>query len=437
MTRNFDADVAIIGAGAAGLAAARELVRMGLAVTIFEARDRVGGRIMTERDPEFDLPLELGAEFVHGKPPETLELIESANLPTHEVKGDRWCLRQGKLSQCPGLYGEFEKVFERMKDSGPDRSFAQFLAADAADLPDDLRKDTLEYIEGFEAARPEIISEHALVRENRAAEQIEGDRAFRVLSGYDNVLKAMMSEVDSPACRLWLNTVVRQVRWEHGAVEVETDSGTVRAGSALVTLPLVVLQSGVVRFVPELSSKQQALAQLETGPVVRVILRFRERFWEKIEADGKSMAGLSFLHTDDPDFPTWWTTMPRVSPLLTGWAAGPHALAMCDRSDEEIVGVAVHSLARILSIQPARLLQMLAAAYFHNWQRDPFSLGAYSYARVGGIEAARELAAPVEDTLFFAGEATEFNGHQGTVSGAIATGKRAAREIAEALASAP
>jgi monoamine oxidase len=126
--------------------------------------------------------------------------------------------------------------------------------------------------------------------------------------------------------------------------------------------------------------------------------------------------------------------MPRVSPLLTGWAAGPHALAMCDKTDEEIVGVAVNSLARILSLEPGRLLQMLAAAYFHNWQRDPFSLGAYSYARVGGIDAARELAAPVDDTLFFAGEATEFNGHQGTVSGAIATGQRSAHEIAEALA---
>jgi monoamine oxidase len=439
------ADVLIIGAGAAGLAAARALVKAGLNITILEARDRVGGRVWTFHDPATDVPIELGAEFIHGRPPETFQIVEAAGLPVQEVEGDRWCLRKGEVSLCQDLSGEFEKVFNRMKDAGPDRSFLQFLEGDAADLPEETRRLTLEYIEGFEAARPERISEHALVRENKASEEIEGDRAFRVLSGYDGVIEAMAAELASPAaargCRILLSTPVRTMRWRRGSVEVGTDAGKFRACRALVTLPLAILQSAAVKFEPELSAKQQALAHLEIGPVVRVILRFRERFWEKIEADGKSMAKLSFLHSADvhavgsqptiPQFPTWWTTMPRVSPLLTGWAAGPHGLALSGMSDEEIFECAIDSLARALHLDAEYIRNQVVATHFHNWQTDPFSLGAYSYACVGGIDAARELAMPVEETLFFAGEATEFNGHQGTVSGAIATGERAAREILE------
>jgi monoamine oxidase len=448
LASNDNADVLIIGAGAAGLAAALKLAGSGLRITMLEARDRIGGRILTLHDPANEVPIELGAEFIHGRPPETLSIVDAAGLPVQEVEGDRWCSSDGELSLCPGLFGEFEKVFAKMKDSGPDRSFLQFLEDGAADLPEETRRLTLEYIEGFEAAQPERISEHALVRENMASEAIEGDRAFRVLSGYDGVIKAMATKFvahsKKDGCQILLNIVVRAVRWRRGSVEVETDAGIFCADRTLVTLPLPILQSGAVRFVPELSPKQQALAHLETGPVVRVILRFRERFWEKIEADGKSMANLSFLHSADvhaagsrsaiPQFPTWWTTMPRVSPLLTGWAAGPHGLALSGMSNEQILQCAIDSLARTLHLDREYIRAQVATSYFHNWQADPFSLGAYSYVCVGGIDAARQLAMPLEETLFFAGEATDFNGHQGTVSGAIATGKRAAREILESHA---
>jgi monoamine oxidase len=449
MTGKDNSDVLIFGAGAAGLAAAGALVKAGLNVTILEARDRIGGRILTLHDAASDSPIELGAEFIHGRPRETLQIVEATGLPVEEVKGDRWCSCKRELSLCQDLFGEFEKVFDRMKDNGPDRSFLRFLESDAADLPEETRRLTLEYIEGFEAARPERISEHALVRENKASEEIEGDRAYRVLPGYDGVIKAMVAELTSPAaaggCRILLSRPVRAVNWRRGSVEVGTDTGTLQARRALVTFPLAVLQAKAVKFVPELSSKQFALDHLETGPVVRVVLRFRDRFWEKIEAGGKSMAKLSFLHLADvhaperqsasPQFPTWWTTMPRVSPLMTGWAAGPHGLALNGMTDNEIFECAIASLARALHLDVEYIRSQVAARYFHNWQTDPFSLGAYSYACVGGIDAARQLAMPMEETLFFAGEATEFNGHQGTVSGAIATGERAAREILESRAS--
>lgn len=434
MTKNVSAEVLILGAGAAGLAAAQVLLSKGIKLIVLEARDRVGGRVFTQHDPASEVPIELGAEFVHGKAPETLAIVNSAGLKVQEVEGDRWCSRKGELDICQSLYDQFERVFKKMKADGRDRSFLEVLNEAAADVPEDIRRLTLEYIEGFEAAKPDRISEHALVREQKAAEEIEGDRAFRVTSGYDSVLKAMMEEFKSGGCELHLNTVVKAVRWGSSDVEVEADCGMFRAQRVLITLPLAVLESGAVRFEPELTAKKTAMAKLETGPVVRVTLRFRERFWEKIEVKGRSMGKMSFLHSDNPYFPTWWTTMPRVSTLLTGWSAGPHGLALSGKSDEEVVDCAVQSLADLLHYEMGRLRDRVEASYFHNWQKDEFSRGAYSYACVGGIDAAFELAKPLEGRLFFAGEATEFNGHQGTVEGAIATGQRAAREVLEGMA---
>ena len=432
-----DVDVLVIGAGASGLAAAQGLVQAGLKVRVLEARDRIGGRIYTVHETGFEAPIELGAEFIHGRAPETFNILESAHLTVQEVKGDRWCSLTGKLGICPNLYDQFEKVFKQMDGDGPDRSFLQFLQTEAADLPEETRRMTLEYIEGFEAARPERISVRSLVRENKAAEEIEGERAFRVVSGYQSVLKAILADFDAEQCDLRLNTVARVVRWTKGSVEIETDKQAFRAPRTVVTLPLSLLQKGTVSFVPELSSKQDALEHLEMGSVVRVVLRFRERFWEKIEVETeggrKSLAQMSFLHSDDPQFPTWWSQAPRMSAVLAGWSAGPHGLELSGKSEEEVIECAMTSLATLLHVERDRLQELTVTGHFHNWQTDPFSLGAYSYASVGGIDAARELARPLDGTLFFAGEATEFNGHQGTVSGAIATGQRAGREILESL----
>ena len=431
MARTDEADVLIVGAGAAGLAVAQALTAAGLSVTLLEARERVGGRIWTLHEPAAEAPIELGAEFVHGCPPEIFDVANRAKVPLQEVGGQRLCSRNGELDICPDLYEQFEQVFKRMPGCGEDRSFLDFLNTDAQDLPENLRKLVLEYIEGFEAARPNCISVQALVRENKAADQIEGDRAFRLLSGYDALLNTIADAGDH--CDVYLNRTVRTVRWSEGSVELATEERSFRAPRAVITLPLAVLQSGEVQFDPALSAKQSALNHLEMGVVMRVILRFRERFWENMRVDGKPLRDLSFLHSDNPYFPTWWTTMPRVTPMLTGWSAGPHGLSLRQRSDEEIVDCAMLSVGELLHLPAKELRDLVAASYFHSWHKDPFSRGAYSYACVGGLNAARELAEPLCGTLFFAGEATEFNGRNGTVDGAIASGRRAAREILQSL----
>jgi monoamine oxidase len=124
-------------------------------------------------------------------------------------------------------------------------------------------------------------------------------------------------------------------------------------------------------------------------------------------------------------FPTWWTTYPVLAPVLTGWSAGPAGEALRDSARPEVIGAALRSLSRVLK----REIPTPAAVHFHDWHGDPFFRGAYSYTPVKTRDARRTLATPVDDTLFFAGEATETGGHEGTAHGALASGQRAARQI--------
>jgi monoamine oxidase len=164
------------------------------------------------------------------------------------------------------------------------------------------------------------------------------------------------------------------------------------------------------------------------GPVIRVSLCFRNRFWE----DLPEMRNLSFLFTDDPQFPTWWSPNPLPYPILTGWAAGRYARALANQNQDGLVQCALGSLGRILELDLPILHSHFQRGFVHDWQADAFSRGAYSYVLCGGVNAPIDLAASLEETIFFAGEASSIDGHNGTVHGAIGSGKRAAAELLQA-----
>src|SRR6185312_984462 len=156
--------ILILGAGAAGLAAARDLSRAGREVIVVEARDRVGGRVFTHRDQEAPVPIELGAEFVHGKPPELWQLARAANLDLYQVSERRGYFEAGKLSKSRDFWKKIEGLTDKMKSSAADQSLKQFLDL----LPDD--EDTrrakamvTRYVEGFHAANIDRIGIRGLV----------------------------------------------------------------------------------------------------------------------------------------------------------------------------------------------------------------------------------------------------------------------------------
>lgn len=431
------ADVVIIGAGAAGLAALRELDRAGIDFVCLEARARTGGRIFTLRDPLCPIPIELGAEFIHGRPPEIWDIIRSAGLTVFDCAERGIHMEHGRPATHEDAWQLVDEVMSDMRKAArarSDRSFADFLAT--SKHPEEAKRLASAYVEGFNAARKEVIGIASLAEDARASDEIDGDRSFRVLSGYDAVLQHLLRGNTQVHKKLHLNSVVEQVDWQPGKATVHvrsdlTDSvDQVEARAVIVTVPLGVLQAkpcerGAIRFQPEPVRTLEAAQKLQFGQVFRVVLRFREALWQKYE----SISGAGFLFSTDPIFPTWWTPLPVHAPVMTGWCSGPRADRLLSEPPRAVVAYAVAALARIVGASAGELSCILDAAYFHNWFDDPFARGAYSYVPAGALGTRNILAEPLEDTLYFAGEATNTTGHSATVHGAIASGIRAARRV--------
>ena len=442
-----DPAVIVIGAGLAGLAAACQLGRAGVPVQIIEARDRIGGRVLTHLDPGCDCPIEFGAEFIHGKPPEIWDLLRKAKAEITEVQGDAWCAEEDRLSPC-GFWDDVDKILDQMDDSKPDESFAAFLdrccLSPKTKAKQRAKQRAEGYVSGFNAADPTLVGVHWLVKEMQAEEKIEGARAFRCRNGYKDLLDVFQEELKNYSVAVHTETVVQQVHWNAGNVKVgfrnEKGESTFEAPRVLITLPLSLLkarvgQPGVVQFTPELPrQKKEALYRLEMGKVIRVTLRFRERFWDSIKPPGarESLSNMSFLFGQDDWFPTWWTAHPAKSPIITGWAPFRSAERLSGRSPSFVVEHSLQTLSTLLRVSQSELQNIFGEAYFHDWQTDPFSLGAYSYGKVGANEAQQALVEPIQNKLYFAGEATDTAGNNGTVHGAIASGYRAAKQILNA-----
>jgi monoamine oxidase len=438
-------DVIILGAGVAGLSAANDLSQAGMKVSILEARNRVGGRIFTEHDPATGIPIELGAEFLHGLAPEIWEPVQEHNLKVVEVDGDNWCYRDGRLGPCD-FFNDVDKILRKMNDSPPDQSFLRFVAKKFPNPKHDPKLEEAKaharaYVTGFNAADPRTVSVNWLAEEMESEEQIEGDRAFRIIKGYEALVEILQQRVRSLNVPINLNSTAQNIRWTRGKVEVRGHSTRKQfkfaARRALITVPLGVLlarpsEECAIRFSPRLpASKQKALSKLSMGHVMRVTLQFKERFWENLRPrDGKkTLSELSFLFSDDEWFPTWWTQMPLKSAVITGWAPFKSADKLSGHNPKFVIDKALTSLSRLMQVPKKDIAAVLKSGHFHDWQNDPFSRGAYSYVKVGGKNAPDILGKPVDQTLFFAGEATDTTGQTGTVHGAIASGKRAAQEI--------
>jgi monoamine oxidase len=438
-----NADVIVIGAGIAGLAAAAKLGRAGLAVMILEARNRVGGRILTQCDPASDVVIELGAEFIHGLAPGIWEPLQNSHVRITEVEGDNWCADE-TIHPC-NFFAQVDQILAKMDATLPDESFLQFLerTTSRSDDPEqqDAEKRALGYVTGFNAADPRLVGVHWLVKEMRAEERIEGERAFRSKNGFEDLVTIFRGQLAATGIPVQTETVVESVDWSRGRAVVTAHgregTSVFTTARVIVTLPLAVLKAppgkmGSVQFSPALPKENLcALDKLEMGRVIRLVLRFRHRFWETIAPLGetKTLANMSFLLSQDQWFPTWWTAMPERVPIITGWAPFECAERLSGKSHSFVVERGLATLSRLLHASVGSLESDLEAAYCHDWQTDPFSLGAYSYGKVGADGAQEALGRPVENTLFFAGEATDTSGHNGTVHGAIASGYRAAGEI--------
>lgn len=422
----------VLGAGMAGLTAARALAESGMRVLVVEARDRVGGRILTRHF--HGETVELGAQFIHGKPASLWRLVEEAAVATYELDGKEFCWRNNALCECEDDLGETMQWMQALKEwKGADCSFAEYL--DRANVPQESREALIGYVEGFNAADHRVIGVASLVKQQAAEDATEGDRLFCVREGYSQLPEFLAGKFEQAGGTIAQNTSVQRVNWKPGSVEVQCGRGTqaqiFRASYAIVALPLGVLQSGSVEFSPMPAEIKQAMDGIRVGPVRRMVLLFRERFWQHpINRQGQqAFQELSFAYGLPSAFPTWWTQFPDPSQSLTAWAGGPRASAMADWSRSELQRETTGALAQMFHLNSVHVNNLLEQVESHDWQRDPFSLGSYSYLAVDGLSAPERMAVPVESTLFFAGEHTETNENWGTVHAAIDSGTRAARQV--------
>jgi len=416
-------DCIVVGAGIAGLAAARALINAGKRVAVLEARPRTGGRLHSIRAEGCDLPIELGAEFIHGKPPELLDLVSEAGKSCFELDGRALRTENGRLQD--GDFGEAFSVLRGLPEE-PDQSFKHWMQGQH--YPSATAAAATSYVEGFNAADAAIIGIRGLVVQQRAEDAIDGNRVFRVEQGYSSLAEYLAQQFTAAGGTLYLSSPVRRIEWSRGSVRVE--SGTrgqlprkSHAPRCIVTLPLGVLQRGDVLFDPVPRRSLDAAAQLAMGSAVRIVMVFRERFWN---AD---YANLRFLFLEGAMPSVWWTSAPNASPTLTGWVGGPRAHDPAIATSGGLLRKGIDGLARAFRVAPEAIVKRLLTWHTHNWQTDTYSQGAYSYVPKGAFDAMRSLAEPVEDTLFFAGEHTDFTGHWGTVHGALHSGLRAAGQV--------
>ncbi|MCS3801516.1 monoamine oxidase [Chitinophagaceae bacterium OAS944] len=408
--------IIIIGAGAAGLMAARILSAAGHTVTVLEANDRPGGRIHTIQPAGFTMPIEEGAEFMHGKLPLTMQLLKEAGVQYQAVAGKMIQVKNGRWSDQEEFVEGWDELMDRMADLKEDMTLADFLQQY---FRDDkyaaLRKSAQRFAEGFDVADQQDVSVFS-IREEWMNEQEE---QYRIPGGYNQLITYLQNACKANGCVIHTSSVVKTVRWEPDKVQVGTANGqTFTAQKLIVTVPLGVLQapaahSTAVVFEPAIDT--QPFQQIGFGAVVKVVLQFSAPFWLEYRKD------IGFLLSEEA-IPTWWTQLPDSVPVLTGWAGGPQAARFKDTDEQTIIEQALQSLANIFSMQVEQLKGLLTASHAVKWQTNAYSLGAYSYSKLHTGTARQMLNEPVNDTIYFAGEAL-YNGEAGgTVEAALSSG---------------
>lgn len=415
----MDAEIIVIGAGAAGLAAARRLAANGKRVRLIEARDRAGGRAWTLERP--GARMELGAEFIHGKAAVTYRVMREAGLRWEGLEGSMWREESGgTLVREEDAFESDDDLFQGLATLEQDVSVAEYLSqfGNGEGLRERVKM-ALAFIEGFDAADPQIASARGIAHEWASGVDSSSGRPAE---GYGGLMRFLRDACEKAGVRFEFNRQVRSIEWDAAGVTVDG----MRAETCIVTLPAQVLRGSAVRFDPPLpAEKQQALQFIETGDVAKVLLQFSSPFWQRIE-NGKYEDALFFRPDADP-FGVYWIAARGNGPVVTAWAGGPKATRLL-ASGGDLVKTALRGFGRLLGDEAAAR-GAFEGGIVHNWTADPFSGGAYTYLRTGAGDARETLARPLGGRVFFAGEATCSSGHSGTVDGALETGERAAAEV--------
>lgn len=424
--QNDGYDVVVVGAGIAGLAAAQYLTEEGYAVLVLEARDRIGGRVWTNRTLN-GIPLDMGASWIHGiEDNPVAELAAEGNIATLVSENDSLTLYDTDGAEMDdeaveALESRFETLMEMVETEREKLDEDQSLGALLETLRRDMELDRQQARELDYRINSVIEHEYAADVDALSAWWFDDADAFDgedVLfpGGYDQIAALLARGVE-----VRLNHIVSRIAYDDKGVLVTTNQGDFRADYTVVTLPLGVLKAGSVEFDPPLPNrKRRALDNLHMGVLNKLYLRFADTFWET-DSDW-----LGYVSAEKGQWCEWLNIYKYMGePILLGFNAGTYGREIESLSDTQIVAAAMETLRQIYGEGIPDPIDSLIT----RWGADPFAGGSYSSIAPGGSGEDHDiLAEPLDDTLFFAGEAT-YREHPATVHGALLSGWRAAEEI--------
>jgi monoamine oxidase len=405
--------IGIAGAGIAGLVAGTELQRSGHAVTIFESRSRTGGRIRSLEVAGF--LVESGPEFIHGNLNGTIGLLKRYNIPYEPVHGKMYHARSGNLRESYEMAEGWELMLDKMKSLVTDLPLQEFLVNYfPGNRHHALRESAIRFAEGFDLADVNNASTRALMAEW----ELEDAEQYRIPAGYGKLIHSLEREFISLGGKLYLNLGVKTVDWNSGIIRIHvTDHQVFHVDRLISCLPLPALSrtappAEIVNFFPALEDKQKAFSQIGFGTVIKIILIWETAFWKPLVPDAL------FIFSDE-FIPTWWTQYPMDIPMLTGWFGGPPAAQVSDKPDDFFLDKAMESLSSVFSVRAEELKRGLKEYRIFNWKNESWSRGAYSYSLVGSEDAKKICRKPVQNRIYFAGEAFYNGPYPGTVEAAV------------------